>query len=229
VTPIDSDQRDDSKGRRHGDWKERAAAYFAGTMPPDERAAFEREMAADPDLTRAVYTEMGMGPVFHEAMQALRIRNLESHARLTDGSVTKRVPWWGRTRSRFALTAIAAAVVILVVLVSKLGEPPRAPAPAGRTSTASFRGISPSGEIDALPTQFLWTAHPAAAHYRLEIYDDSSGRVFETITSYTSLIVAMDRLAERGLRAGYWRVVPLDRHGSELDPSDDLHFTISMP
>lgn len=233
MTPTDSDHRDDVETPAGSpELKERATAYFDGAMPPGERAAFEREMVANPDTARAVYEQMGMGPVYHEALQALRIRHLESHARLPDRSVTKRVPWWGRTRSRFALTAIVSALVIVVVLVSNIGEPPQVSErflPAGGPGGEGFRGLSPSGAVEALPFQFTWTPHPNAAHYRLEIYDKSSGKFFETITGHTSLIVALDELAERGLRLGYWRVVPLDPHGSELDPTQTVSFTVSVP
>jgi hypothetical protein len=206
--------------------KSKAAAYFGGEMSPGETAIFEAELVAHPELAHAVYDEMGMGPVFHEALQALRIRHLESHARLPDSSVTRRVPWWGRTRSRFALTAAVAAVVLVIVTVSNIGETPPVKPPSGNTDTEGFRGLSPAGLVEALPAQFSWTAHPTAAQYRVEIYDDSSVRFFETITTHTTLIVAIDELSERGLRAGYWRVVPLDQYGSEFAATADVPFTV---
>ncbi len=206
--------------------KSKAAAYFGGEMSPGESAAFEEELLASPEMAHAVYDEMGMGPVFHEALQALRIRHLESHARLPDSSVTRRVPWWGRTRSRFALSAAVAAVVLVIVTVSNIGEPPPVKPPRGDADSEDFRGLSPAGLVVALPAQFTWTQHPTAAQYRVEIYDDSAVRFFETITTHTSLIVAIDELSERGLRAGYWRVVPLDEYGSDLGATADVPFTV---
>ncbi len=206
--------------------KSKAAAYFGGEMSPGESAAFEEELLANSEMAHAVYDEMGMGPVFHEALQALRIRHLESHARLPDSSVTRRVPWWGRTRSRFAVTAAVAAVVLVIIMVSNIGEPPPVKPPIGDSDTEEFRGLSPTGLVEALPAQFSWTAHPTAAQYRVEVYDDSDERFFETITAHTTLIVAIDELSERGLRAGYWRVVPLDEYGSELAATADVPFAL---
>lgn len=207
--------------------KKKAAAYFGGEMSPGESAAFEAELVAHPETAHAVYDSVGMGPVFHEAIQALRIRQLESHARLPDSSVTRRVPWWGRTRSRFALAAVAAALALVVITVSNIGEPPKKTAPIGEAADLDeFRGLSPAGPVEALPALFAWTAHPTAAQYRLEIYDDSDEQFFATITTHTTLVVALDELADRGLRAGRWRVVPLDRHGSELPPSAYVPFVV---
>jgi hypothetical protein len=211
------------------EWKQRAEAFFEGKMSAAESAAFERELVADPALAQAVYTQMGMGPVFHEALQALRIRHLESHARLADRSISKHVPWWGRTRSRFVVTVVVAALVFTVVVVSKLGEPSRDIASEKTLEATGFRGLSPAGNIQALPTQFSWLAHPTAAHYRIEIHDESSQLVYSTLTNQTSLIVAVDRLVEKGFRAGYWLVVPLDEHGAELGASRPVEITATRP
>jgi hypothetical protein len=228
---VSSSQSEDRNTRRipigESELKSKAAAYFGGEMSPGECAAFEQQLVASPEMAHAVYDEMGMGPVFHEALQALRIRHLESHARLPDSSVTKRVPWWGRTRSRFALTAAVAAVVLVIVTVSNIGEPPPVKPPSGDADREDFRGLSPAGLVEALPAQFTWTQHPTATQYRVEIYDDSNERFFETITTHTSLIVAIDELSERGLRAGYWRVVPLDEYGSQLAATPDVPFTVT--
>ena len=62
-------------------------------------------------------------------------------------------------------------------------------------------------------------AHPSASQYRFEILDDSSQPVSSTLTAGTTLVIAIDDLAERGFRVGNWRVIPLDRHGAELDAS----------
>jgi hypothetical protein len=209
--------------------KEQAEAYFAGAMSPGDRDAFERTLLENPKFAQAVYEEMGMGPVFHEALQALRIRHLESHARLADGSISKRVPWWGRTRSRFVVTVAAAAVVFLVVIVSNIGELPTDRLPDEPLDLTGFRGLAPAGTIEALPAQFTWTPHPTASDYRLEIYDNSSQLVYSTLTDQTTLIVAIDRLAEKGFRAGRWRVVPFDEHGADLDASTPIDVTVSIP
>jgi hypothetical protein len=230
VTPSHRDPRNDT-GSGDAELKERANAYFAGEMSPDEQTAFERMMVENPEIAQAVYTEMGMGPVFHEALQALRIRHLESHARLADGSVSKRVPWWGQARSRFVVTVAAAAVVFLVVLVSNLGEEPTDQLSSEQfgADPTGFRGVAPTGFIDPLPAQFSWTPHPTATHYRLEIYDNSSQLVYSTLTNETMLIVAVDRLAEKGFHAGDWLVVPLDTHGVELGTTAPVGITVSAP
>jgi hypothetical protein len=196
--------------------KKKAEAFFAGDMPEAERTAFQREMAEDPELARNIYDAMGMGPVFHDAVQALRVRQLETHARIADGTVSKQVPWWGRTRSRLVLTVVAAALVFLVVFVSNIGDPPIPERPPPPLPMEGFRALSPSGDVPALPVQFTWTAHPVASQFRFEIFDESSQPVYSTLTSGTSLVVAVDNLADRGFRGGHWRVVPLDRHGAEL-------------
>jgi len=207
--------------------KKKAEAFFAGDMSQADRTAFEREMTENPELARNIYDAMGMGPVFHEAMQALRVRQLESHARIADGTVSKQVPWWGRTRSRLVLTVVAAALVFLVVFVSNIGDPPVPEAPPPPMPMEGFRVLSPVGDVPALPVQFTWTAHPAASQFRFEIFDESSQRVYSTLTSGTSLVIAVDDLADRGFRGGIWRVVPLDRHGADLDASVPVEIRVS--
>jgi hypothetical protein len=209
-------------------WAEKAERFFDGKMSPEKRAEFEREMLRDPAQALAVYTEMGMGPMAHEALQALRIRHLESHARISDRSITKHVPWWGRTRSRLVVFAFAVIAVFLAVTVSKIGDMGPHPVPDRPAGTAGFRILAPAGKVDAVPTLFSWTAYPAASQYRIEIYDD--GQLFHTtLTNETTLIVKLDKLAARGLRAGHWRVVPLDDFGSELPPTGSVRFVLSTP
>jgi hypothetical protein len=195
-------------------------------MTPDERAEFEREMLCDPARALAVYHEMGMGPMAHEALQALRIRHLESHARIPDRSVTKRVPWWGRTRSRLVVVVVAVVIALLAVTVTNIEDstgPPPTRAPA-----EGFRLLGPVGTVDPLPAQFSWTSHARADQYRIEIFDDAH-LFFTTLTNDTVLIVGLDDIASRGMRAGYWRVVPLDAHGSELPASERAPLDLSLP
>jgi hypothetical protein len=228
VTPSYSEQ--DSERPDHSDdtaLKNRAEAFFGGAMSSEERSAFEHRLLDDPPFAQAVYTVMGMGPMFHEARQALSIRHLESHARIADRSISKEVPWWGRTRSRLVVTTLTAAIAFLVVFVSKIGEPPREDLPAGLPATAGLRGLSPSGGIEALPAQFTWPARAAADHYRFEIYDDSSQLIYATLTADTILVVAVDVLAEKGFRSGYWRVVPLDRFGAELESGEIIPIRVT--
>jgi len=226
VTPSQPDHPDGHTDDKT-EWKKKAEAFFSGEMPEAERSAFEREMAGDPELARQVYAAMGMGPMFHEAVQALRVRQLESHARIADRSITKQVPWWGRTRSRLVLTVVVAALVFLVVFVSKIGEPPTVVPPPPPPKAQGFRGLSPVGDIPALPVQFNWAAHPDASQYRFEIFDESSQPVYSTLTAKTSLVVAVEGLVERGFRAGIWRVVPLDTHGAELDASAPVKIRVT--
>jgi hypothetical protein len=221
VTPSPSDRTPDGPGS--DSWvKRKAEAFFAGELSNEDRDAFEREMAEDPELARRVYEAMGMGPVFHEALHALRTRHLESHARIADRSISKHVPWWGRTRSRLVLAVVVSALVFLVVFVSNTGDKPRVDPRSPSTPGSGFSGMTPSGDVQALPIQFAWTPHPTAGQYRFEITDDSLQRVYSTITSETTLIVALDRLYERGFRSGTWKVVPLDLHGGELGSSEEV-------
>jgi hypothetical protein len=219
VTPSHNDQNNENLDYAGNvELKKNAEAFFEGAMSAEEKDAFERRLLDDPLFAQAVYTAMGMGPMFHEARQALSVRRVESHARIADRAVSKRVPWWGRTRSRFVVTVAVAVIAFLVVFVSKIGEQPEGDTPTGTPSTPA--GFSPAGGVEALPVQFTWPVRPGAGQYRFEIFDDSSQLVYATITADTNLIVAVDVLAERGFRSGYWRLVPLDRHGAELESSD---------
>jgi hypothetical protein len=227
VNPSDKEPANGA-GTIPPEWAEKAEAFFEGKMSPDESSEFEREMLRDPARALAVYTQMGMGPMAHEALQALRIRHLESHARISDRSITKQVPWWGRTRSRLVVFMLAVMAVFLAVTVSRIGDMAPDPVPDGPTSTTGFRALAPAGNVDALPAQFTWTAHPTASQYRIEIFDND--QLFHTtLTNDTVLIVSLDELAARGLRTGHWRVVPLDDFGSELSPTESIRFVLSTP
>ena len=103
MTPTPPEQPDDHQNI-DPEWKDKAEAFFGGEMTDAERDAFQSELAENPEMAREVYAAMGMGPMFHEAVMAIRVRRLESHARISDRSVTKQVPWWGRTRSRLDRT-----------------------------------------------------------------------------------------------------------------------------
>ena len=226
MTPSDPNQPNNRLGQSP-ELKKKAESFFAGDMSEAERTAFERDMAENPELARNVYEAMGMGPVFHEAIQALRVRQLESHARIANGTISKQVPWWGRTRSRLVLTVVTAALVFLVVSVSNIGVPPIPERPPQPLPTEGFRGLSPVGDVPALPVQFICTAHPAASQFRFEIFDESSQPVYSTLTSGTSLVIAVDDLADRGFRGGNWRVISLDRHGAELESSVPVEIRVS--
>jgi hypothetical protein len=215
VTPSDPHPPDNPPGTT-SEWKQKAEDFFSGRMPEAEREVFEREMAEHPAVAREVYAAMGMGPVFHEAVQALRVRQIESHARISDGSITRQVPWWGRTRSRLVLTVVVAVLVFLVVFVSRIGEVPQQELPIRPTETEGFRGLSPAGEIPPGPARFSWTAYPGASQYRFEIWDESSQPVYSTLTAQTSLVVDIGALSGRGFLGGTWRVMSLDPHGATL-------------
>lgn len=226
MTPSEPDHRK-NKLDSSPEWRQKAEAFFAGEMSQAERSAFEKDMAENPEMARDVYDAMGMGPVFHEAIQALRVRQLESHARISDRAISKQVPWWGRTRSRLVLTVLTAALVFLVVFFSNTGHPPAPEQSQTTFPSDGFRALSPRGDVPPLPAQFKWTPHPTASQFRFELLDDSNQTVYSTLTSGTSLVVAIDALAEKGFRGGTWRVIAIDEHGAELGATVPVEIRVS--
>lgn len=227
MNPIDRENAA-GPGPLPDEWKERAEAFFEGRMSPEERASFEHDMLDDPARALAVYHEMGIGPMAHEALQALRIRHLESHARISDRSITKHVPWWGRTRSRLVVVAIAVGALFLAISVSRIGDMETESPRGSAQGDEGFRVLGPWGDVPPLPAQFTWTSLPAATQYRIEIYDDTQ-IFYTTLTNDTLLIVKLDALAAKGLRSGHWRVVPLDQHGAELPATEPATINLATP
>jgi hypothetical protein len=225
VSPSDQDTRD-SAAPLGPEWDEKISAYIGGRMSEADREAFEAVLLTQPEIAKVVYEKMGYGGVFHEALQALRIRHLEAHPRIAPGEVTARPPWWGRTRFRFAVAIAVTAIVLLVVMVSRLGDMQSRHLPTAGGPVRGLVGVSPVGMVGPHPTLFVWTREPAATQYQLEIFDDSPQIVFVTVTQDSALTVPLDDLAGRGFRSGRWRVVPLGSHGARLSPSEPVPIRI---
>ena len=225
MTPSDQDTRDGATSLGP-EWDEKISAYIGGRMSAEDREAFEAVLLTQPEIAKVVYEKMGYGGVFHEALQALRIRHLEAHPRIAPGEVAARPPWWGRTRFRFAVAVAVTAVVLLVVMVSRLGDMQSRHSPTAGGRAPGLRCLSPIGLVGPHPTLFVWTREPSATQYQFEIFDDSAHIVFVTVTRDSALTVPLDDLAGRGFGSGRWRVVPLGSQGARLSPSESVTIRI---
>ena len=181
----------------------RLAAYRDGNLPPDERAALEATILADPEASEELYAQLGI----QDALE--RARGAAPRAAL---------------RRLFTVVLPLAAAIALLWLgprwQQQLSAPPEPP--RFRSLPGTLRGLEPQGELAAAPRQFRWQREPSAAQYRFELYDREATLRYDAVARDTLLILPADAAA---VDAGFWRVVPVDSAGAELRPSEPLHFT----
>ncbi|MFN0150173.1 MAG: hypothetical protein ACKVU1_05605 [bacterium] len=212
--------------------EERLAAYLNGRIGADERAEFEREILARPELAEAVYEGVAIGAMFEEARaevaDVVPIGAAREAAPRREGARGP-VRW-----ARLALP-IAAALALAILTPRVLRELDRggdstperyrlrSSAGAPRSTASGPDGqrcLTPRGELTAPPTVFVWTREPAAASYRLLILDVANGILASRVTADTMFEFAADDVAWERDRVSAWRVVPLDARGGELAPSE---------
>ena len=173
---------------------ERLEKYVAGELSPDERAAFEDEVLADPELADRLYADVNVSEAIKTAATARRERGVQSAGA---------APWWRRPMFRWLVPAAAAAAIAVVVLVQP--DDPERP-PVMRGDEGQFSAIEPSGEVAAVPVRFAWTSSSGASFYRFELFDQSAVSVYQTVTADTLLVPpASISVPSRG----HWTVTPL--------------------
>lgn len=185
----------------------RLAAYHAGRLSPEEGAALEAEILADPEASEALYAQLGIQDALERAQGP--------------------VPRAAIRRLFTVLLPLAAAIALLWLgprWQQQAGAPPEPPRLRGLPGT--LRGIEPRGDLTAPPRQFRWQAEPSAARYRFELYDREATLRYEAVARDTLLVLPA---AQPALAAGFWRVVPVDSAGAERRPSEPLHFTSPAP
>jgi hypothetical protein len=182
--------------------EERLARYRAGTMTPEARGAFEREILADDALSEALYSELALDAV---------------------GPPRRRpATFW---------LPIAAAVLALSA-VALLWPRPAHRAPAGAPATEILRGdpgamaapLEPIGTLDRMPATFRWARDRGAEAYRLEIYGPDGEMVLGAMIRDTT--ITWQALGLDSLASGTWRVVPLAATGAERAARAPVSFEV---
>ena len=185
---------------------ERIADYLDGTMDVGSRARFEAEMLEDETLARAVYRELGVRDALGEAPPALDA---------TAAPVAVSTSRWGWWRWLVPAAAVAAALVIWI-------RPSAPPGPdVTRGDGSAMQLFEPVVLSGGAPESFTWGSVSGANAYRLEMFDEGSNVVVQTIVSDTTWIAA-DLPA---VLDGTWRVIAL-RDGREIvrSPSRSLRY-----
>jgi len=108
-------------------------------------------------------------------------------------------------------------------------DAPRAVAPAPAPAPSRPRGLAPRGILTAPPERLLWTRDPAAAHYRVELYDASTQLIFSQATPETSFVLPEEAVPWDDVTSVAWRVVPLRATGEENPASEFVPFFIQAP
>ena len=195
----------DEAKHRHlgGDREDQLAEYRAGRMSEEERHAFDREILADAALADALYGDVNL---------AVAIEEVGSSAQRRVVAVPR---WWQRRSVRIVVPLAAAAVALLVLLppARDPGTPPGEETFRGAESIA--RILRPVGDLDEVPSRFVWTRDPDAAMYRLELYDTTARLLYRSTTSDTTVVLPEGALSEDGFEEGYWKVIPMSDAGVE--------------
>ena len=182
-------------------------AFLRGTMPPEERRAFEEEIFRDRELANTVFEDLNVDAALEELRE--------------EAAPTTRRSWW---RSPRVVVPLAAAATIAVAFLIRPVDDVGRPGSTLRSPAGEVRALSPAGEVSGRPGRLAWTGRPDAATYRVEIFDVSGAVVFQAETAETTL--AWPAEADT-LLLGSWRVVPESAAGAELPASRKVAFRIS--
>jgi hypothetical protein len=176
---------------------ERVQRYLAGELTPEERIAFEDEVLANSELSDRLYADANVRAALETAAHARRERSVAA------ASVD---PWWRRHVWRWMVPAVGVAAVAIFMFVQQTESPEQAP--VFRGADRHFAAIEPAGDIESVPSQFVWSASDGAAYYRFELFDAASALVLETVTSDTMITIDLATIAVP--TEGYWVVTPLN-------------------
>jgi hypothetical protein len=188
------------------DFGARLEAYLAGELNERERAEFEAEALADPELAEQFASAVGLDAFLREAM-------------VVDGhGPTARL----RPHRLWPLVVSAAAVIAVMVFWPRDGELPTAGRePVLRGGSSTLQLLAPDDDARAIDT-FRWSSDPGAVRYRLELTDRDGRLRHVALTGDTLLTrdddgfpMVVDSLAGRAT----WRVVPILGDGREGEPS----------
>lgn len=198
----------------------RLEAYLAGALDETERAAFEAEALADPELADQLYAAEGLDAALRGAISAE-----------TAAVVRPPASSW---RRRLWLAALpAAAVVTFLILMPRNGldsSLPTASTPVLRGDEAPTRGLTPRGELTAAPDRFVWTSAAGAVRYRLELFDGGGRLLLTRVVGDTVFVVPPTvPVAVADGDEPYWRVLPIAADGRELPASAPVRFRLSPP
>jgi hypothetical protein len=134
-------------------------------------------------------------------------------------------------RQRWYLPAVAAAAaaVFLVVVGRQLSvgtAPPAVSREPVITTTVAPTVVAPRGAVDA-PPRLVWTSVPHADLYRITLFDDAGGSIWESQTRDTSAALpASIHLADHA--SYYWRV-EAQTGWNRWVASDLTEFSIASP
>lgn len=176
------------------DREEHLQQYLDELMDSVERASFEKELLADPELMAAVYDEISVRDALKESSQARRI--------VAMGTRHQRRKW----ALPFLAVATAASLAFLVFV---LPNPAEKDVFRGEASSAP-QAVHPTGQVQTPIIQFVWTTDSAASNYRLEIFDSTDNRVLVSTTNDTVLVPGPDVEIPA---TGYWKATSLDSIG----------------
>jgi hypothetical protein len=180
---------------------EQMARYLAGEMSASERREFEDKILRDRELASTLYADVNLRSSFDEAARTQR-------GRAHDGA-EQRDAWWRKPSFRWAVPAAAASVIVIVAIGIFNPRGPEDPS-VFRGDGSVLQPITPKGDLNAPPNQFVWRSDPQATRYRFEWFDESSKPVFVTITADTVVSPGPADLSGPIPARGYWRVTPLD-------------------
>jgi len=179
------------------DFDERMQRYLVGELTAEERITFEDDVLSNPEMVDRLYADVSMRAALDTVARAKRERAVAS---------ASAEPWWRRRMLRWVAPAVAVAAVAIFVFV-RPSQPPEQP-PVFRSVERRLEAVEPRGDVDAVPTRFVWSSSDDAAYYRFELYDVSSTPVFDTVTADTT--VTFDSTVTPVPPEGYWVVTPLN-------------------
>jgi hypothetical protein len=214
--------------------EERLADYLSGSLTPEARGRFEREILEDDALSAALYSEV----------------NLETSLRASQGpaagaptatgaATARRRSWFGGAGRgitlRWALPVAGAAVVLIGFLLARgpLGGPESANPgdavdPIFRGAEGKLRLVAPIGSTPASPERFIWTREEGAVLYRFELFDEEMRPLFQVATPETALAASTHGFPEVP-RSGAWKVSALGPEGTALAESPITRYALPPP
>lgn len=183
------------------DREERLQRYLDGRMPPEERDTFEQLLLTDPGLFGNAYDEIAVREALAETRTARQVLR----------------PPHRRWALPFLAVAAAASIAFVIFVV---------PGPSERPvfrggDAATPRAVAPIGMTASPVSRFVWTRDPAAASYRVEIFDPDGARFHVETTSDTFLVLGP---AVAPPAAGTWQATTLDSIGVGLRGTGRVEF-----
>ncbi|MBN8731382.1 MAG: hypothetical protein J0L64_12630 [Acidobacteria bacterium] len=151
------------------------------------------------------------------------------------GRVETRPSWWGSLAELFTMPRLSFAAAALVLAVSvglyvrqgRVVETPGEFSGSGVYRSGKVTGITPSGDVAAVPSVVTWSAVPGAQRYQVRMLEVDGNELWKTVVAGSSApLPAAARIHIAFTKTLLLEVTAIDEAGKQIAISEATRFRL---